>query len=253
MYTQYRNPLTQTNGIFLSLLAFIFFVMLFCWLQILESVAISNVILITAGNNVSILDKDGLITILLDRFHTVSDENYCFFWILLYLRKEIITFSLECFITNSKYFIKDQNVTLSLNCHRKGKTHLHAGRVVFQLLIHEIFKLREFDDIVIHRVNLVMGKTQQSTIQIYVFSSSKLGIETYAKLDERNQCTFDINFAIFWSINSRNNLQQCRFSGTIAANNSEEISLMDIERNIVQNMLDFITFNTFCPIDYGLF
>ena len=47
-------------------------------------------------------------------------------WIFLDIGEKCITLPLKRLIANSKYFIKNQNVSLSLDSYRKSKSDLHT-------------------------------------------------------------------------------------------------------------------------------
>ena len=86
--------------------------------------------------------------------------------------------------------------------------HLHAGGVVLELLIHEVLKLGELHDVVVHRVDLRTGEAEQSAVQIYVLTAGQLWVEANAEFDERHQLALDGNRALLRCVNLGDDLQQ---------------------------------------------
>ena len=148
-------------------------------------------------------EEEGLITVLLQSIHGMSDKNDRFSWVFLDFSKEVVAFALERLVSNSEHFVKHQNVALGFNRYGESKTHLHAGRIVLKLLIHEVFKLSELYDVVIHRIDFSTSEAQQSTVQIHVLASGQLRVEAHTEFDERDQFALDGDRSVLRSINLR--------------------------------------------------
>ena len=168
--------------------------------------------------------------------------------IFLDFREEVVAFTLERFIAHGEHFVEHQNVALCLDGHREGKTHLHAGRIVLELLIHEVFKLSELYDVVIHRIDFSTSEAQQSTVQIHVLASGQLRVEAHTEFDERDQFALDGDRSVLRSINLRNDFQQRGLAGAVTPDDAEEIALMHLEIDIAQYVLFGIAFNALRPV-----
>ena len=175
-----------------------------------------------------------------------QDNSFC--RIPLDFSEEIIAFALERLIADGEHFVEYQNVTLCLNGYGESETDLHAGRIVLELLIHEILKLGEFHDVIVHGIDFRAGEAEQRAIQIHIFTAGQLRVESHAKFNERDQLALDGDGTLFRSVNLRNNLQQCGLSGSVTPNNAEKVALLHLEIDIAQHMLLGIAFDTFRPI-----
>ena len=178
----------------------------------------------------------------------MSDKNDRFSWVFLDFSKEVVAFALERLVSNSEHFVKHQNVALGFNRYGESKTHLHAGRIVLKLLIHEVFKLSELYDVVIHRVDFSTSEAQQSTVQIHVLASGQLRVEAHTEFDERDQFALDGDRSVLRSINLRNDFQQRGLAGAVTPDDAEEIALMHLEIDIAQYVLFGIAFNALRPV-----
>lgn len=87
-------------------------------------------------------------------------KNDCFSWIFFDFFKEVIALSLECLIAYGKDFVKHEDISLRFNCYRECEADLHARRVVFELLIHEVAELCKIYDIVVHGIDFCIGEAK---------------------------------------------------------------------------------------------
>ena len=179
-------------------------------------------------------------------------QNDGFGGIVFDVCKEVIAFTLECLIANCEHFIKYEDISLGLDGYGKRQTNLHAGRVILQLLVHELFKLCEFYDVIVHGVDFIASETKQGTVEIHILTTGEFRVETHSKFDEWHQLPVDLDGAGVWNVDSRDKFQQGGFSRTVTTDNAKEIALTHFEINITKHMLLFVAFDAFCPIDYQL-
>ena len=177
-------------------------------------------------------------------------QNDGFGGIVFDVCKEVIAFTLECLIANCEHFIKYEDISLGLDGYGKRQTNLHAGRVILQLLVHELFKLCEFYDVIVHGVDFIASETKQGTVEIHILTTGEFRVETHSKFDEWHQLPVDLDGAGVWNVDSRDKFQQGGFPRTVTTDNAKEIALTHFEINITKHMLLFVAFDAFCPIDY---
>ena len=182
----------------------------------------------------------------------MSHENDRLSRVFFDFRKEIIAFTLECFIANSKDLIKNQYVALRLDCNRESKTNLHSRRIILQLLVHELFQLSKIDDVIIHCVNFFMRESKKRAVQIYILSASEFRIKSHSQFNEWDQFARNSDKSFFRIINLRDEFKQSGFATTVSTNNTKKFALMDFKANVFKNLLLFIPFNPFSPIDKSL-
>ena len=168
------------------------------------------------------------------------------------LRKEIVAFALECLVPHSKHLVKHKDIPLGFDGNRERKPYLHAGRIIFKLLVHEFFKLGEFNDIIVHTVNFPAREAQQRTVQIYIFTPRQLRVETDAKLNERHEFTRNRDLTLFRIVYLGNDLKERRFPAAVTPDDTEELALVDIKTDIFKDFLPCIAFDAFCPVDERL-
>ena len=69
-------------------------------LEIFESITIGNIVLVATGDNLAVLDQDGLVAVLLDGIHGMGDKNNGLRWIFLDFGEEVVALTLECFVAD---------------------------------------------------------------------------------------------------------------------------------------------------------
>ena len=203
----HRTSFAQTCRV-CGFLLFLGLVILFLrHLQILQSVLVSGVVLITVHDDFAVFDEDGLIAILLDGIHGMGDQNDGLGRVLLNLGEEVVALALERLVADGEHLVEHEDVALSLDGHGERESHLHAGRVVLELLVHEVLKLGELHDVVVHRVDFFPAEAEQRAVEIYVLAAGKLWVETDSQFDERYELPRNRHFALLGLINLRDDLQ----------------------------------------------
>lgn len=204
----------------------------------------------TSTGDMAILKHDGAIAEAKDIFHGMGDEDD---GLLAVERGEIIiTFLLEGSVTNGEDFVKDEDVALGADSNREGEADLHTGRVVFELLVHKIFELGEFDNIVIHSGDLGITEAEHGAVQIDVLATSEFHIETDTKFDEGDEITIDGDLAGAGIINTGENFQEGGLAGAITANDANEFAFFDFKIDVIKDLLVTIAFDAAETIEDGL-
>jgi len=113
--------------------------------------------------------------------------------VLLNRRKKGVAFSLKSLIANSQDLIEHKDVTTSLDSNGEGQTDLHARRVVLQLLVHEVLKFGELDNVVVHLVDFRTREAEKRTVEVHIFASCEFRIKANAKFDKGNKLAINRN------------------------------------------------------------
>ena len=221
-------------------------------MRVLKGILVGDVTGVAGYDDLAVLDENGLIAILLDGAHAVRDENHRLAWIVLHLLEEVIAFLLEGLVTDRKHLVQYEDVALGLDRHGERETHLHAAGVVLELLVHEVGQFGEFNDIVIHRVDLLTRETEQRAIQIHVLAAGQFRVETDAELDEGDQCAANGDIAFFRDVDAGDDLEQRRLAGAVSADDAEEIALAHIEGDVAQHLLLAVAFDALGPVEERL-
>ena len=178
----------------------------------------------------------------------MGDKNDRLGRVLLDFSKEVVALALERLIADGKHLVKHQNVALGLDGHGEGKTNLHTGGIVFELLVHEVLKLGELHDVIIHRVNLRTSESKQSAVQVHILTAGQFRVEANAEFDEWHQLALDGDRALLRGIDLGDDLQQCGLAGTVTANNTEKVALAYFEIDVAEHMLLGVAFDALRPV-----
>ena len=206
-------------------------------LEVLERVLVGHIILVAGDDNLAVLDEDGLVAVALHRVHRMRDQDDRLGRVLLHLREEVVALALERLVAHGEHLVEHEDVALRLDGDGEGETHLHAGGIVLELLVHEVLKFRELDDVVVHRVDLLAGEAEQRAVQVHVLAAGELRIEAHAQFDERHQFALDGHAALFGHVDLRDDLQQRGLAGTVASDDAEEVALTHLEADVLEHML----------------
>ena len=158
----------------------------------------------------------------------MGDKNNGLF-VVFKINKVIVAFLLEGGVADGEDFIEEQDVTAGANGDREGQANLHAGRIIFELLVLKIFELGKFPNIVIHGVYFFIAKTEESAVHIDIFATGKFGIKPDAEFDERNEIPVNSHSAFFWIINTGENFEQSGFAGAVTPDDADELTFFDFE------------------------
>ena len=149
----------------------------------------------------AVFDKNGAVAELADIFHGMGDEDDGLVAVSQ-TGEVIVAFFLEGGVADGKNFVEEQDVTASANSDGKGEANLHTAGVVFEFLILEIFELGEFPNVVVHGVHFFVAKSKQCAIQINIFATGELGVETDAKFDKWDEIAIDGDGTLLWVVDA---------------------------------------------------
>ncbi len=146
--------------------------------------------------------------------------------------KIIVTFFLEGSVADSENFIEDENITLGADGNGESKANLHTRRIIFEFLVHKIFKFGEFDDIIIHGGDFGVTEAKHGTIEIDVFATSELHVEADTKFDEGDEIAIDDDLTAAGVVDAGEDFEKGGFAGAVATNNADKFTFFDVEANV---------------------
>ena len=123
-------------------------------LEVGERIAFGHRLAVADHRHLTVLDEHGARAVALDRAHVVRHQDHGLGGVLADLGEVVVAFALERLVTDGEHLVEHEDVALRLDRHREREAHLHAARIVLELLVHEVPKLGELDDVVVHRVDL---------------------------------------------------------------------------------------------------
>ena len=165
----------------------------------------------------------------------------------------VVTFLLEGGVTNGENFIEDKDIPFRADSNGKGEADLHAGRVIFEFLVHELFEFGKFDDVVIHGVDFGVAEAEHGAVQINVLAAGEFGVEADAELDERDESAIHDDRAGGWIVDARKDFKEGGFAGAVAADDTKKLAFFDVKVDTAEDLLVFIAFDAAKAIENGLF
>jgi len=93
-------------------------------------------------------DEDGASAIFADVAHAVGDEDDGL--VALEGSEIFVTLLLEGGVADGEDFVEQENIAFGANGDGEGEADLHAGGVIFELLVHKFAEFGKINDVVIH-------------------------------------------------------------------------------------------------------
>ena len=145
-----------------------------------------------------------------------------------------VTLGLEKYISHRQSLIYDQDFRFYINCQRKSQPHKHTAGIGFYRLIYKITDIGKFQNLRQLFIHLAAGKSHHRTVHIYIFNSGIVHIESGTQLQKCGNHSAYPNISRCRSQHSGNNLQDCRFSGSIGSDNAHGFSLFHLKRDVAE-------------------
>ena len=117
--------------------------------------------------------------------------------------------------------------------HRKGEPGLHPGGIRPDRVIDKLAEIRERDNIIKCGIDVAASHSLHFTIKVNVFPTSCFLAKADAQGHDSGDFSSYINRTGGRCRNTGNQVQQCRLPGTIAANNSNALTVRNFEADAV--------------------
>src|SRR5882672_12246265 len=144
------------------------------------------------------------------------------------------TLLLESKIANGQHFIDDQDLWFEMRRYRESKPHRHAGGVVFHGSVEKRLGLGESNDLVKLAFNFAFAHAQNRAIKKNVFPSGEFRVKTSSDLEQTSNPAIQHSAACRGPGDTRENLQQRRFTRPITADNADDLSRSHLETDIFE-------------------
>src|SRR4051794_27512836 len=183
-------------------------------------------------DDVAALEQHRSVAKVLDRRHIMGDEDdrLASGLELVELLEALL---LERGIPDGEHLIDEKHVRVDLDRHREREAHGHAGGVVLELEVEKALELGEPNDVVKAFACLSARQSQQDRVDDYVVASRQIGVEADAQLDERRQSPGDADTPGVDLVDAGEALQQRALAGAVAPDDSKELALLDLDRDVV--------------------
>lgn len=199
----------------------------------------------------ALLEHDGAVAELKDVFHGVSDEDDGLF--AMERGKIIVAFFLESGIADGKDFVENEDVALGTDGDGESETDLHAGRVIFEFLIHEFFEFGKFYDVIIHGGDFGIAETKHGAVEIDIFAAGEFHVETDAEFDEGDEVTVDDHLTGARIIDASEDLEEGGLARAVATDDADKFAFFDVETDVVEDLLIAVAFDAAETVEDGLF
>ena len=174
------------------------------------------------------------------------------------------TLVLEVLITHGKNFIYKQHFGIHINGHGKRKPHIHARGIRADWIIDGRTKFGELDDFINPMVDFFSCQAKDRGIEIYVFASGKIRVETGTQFQKARQLSIGLYCPFVGVNNSGHQLQKCGFAASVGTNESYCLAFFNIEADISEHFMDFLSVTAkkekllfqslrFIPADFKIF
>src|SRR5262245_56667039 len=128
--------------------------------------------------------------------------------------------------------------------HRKSETDVHAARIPLHRRIQESLQLSEGNNLVEFLADLGAAHAEDGAVEVNVLAACELGVEAGADLEQARHPATDGDAASAGLGDAREDLQEGRLSGAVAANDPHHFPASYLERDLSQRreLLHFVAF-----------
>src|SRR5581483_9672321 len=172
-----------------------------------------------------------------DRSHVMRDKKHCSpaFAQVLHEAKALL---LKDCIANSQYFIDDQDVGIQMCSNRKPQSQAHSGGIALDGSIDEPFDTGKLDNLIEFFIDFLLFHAQDRSIQVNIFPSRKLLMETSADLQQGGNSAVNLHAPRCGIGNLGEDFQQGALPRAVPANNSHDLSFPYGKRNVLERPED---------------
>src|SRR5262249_40336068 len=118
--------------------------------------------------------------------------------------------------------------------HREGEPHLHAAGITLDRCVDKLLHTREVYDLVELAFDLGAAHTENGAVKIDVFASGELGMKAGADLEQTCDAADDSDAPLARLGDARQDFQEGRFAGAVAANDAEHLATLNFKANVLQ-------------------
>ena len=166
---------------------------------------------------------------------------------------DIVHFSKALFlkfgIADSQHFVDNQNLRLEVRGHRKRKPNVHSRRIVLHRRVEKFFDLGKGDDFIELLADFPLRHAEDGAVEEDVLPSGELRMEAGADLEQARNASPQRDPPLRRLGDAAQNLEQRAFSGAVAADDAENLALLDLEAHILERpeFLDLIPLHHLAP------
>ena len=144
--------------------------------------------------------------------------------------------ALELLVADGEHLVEQQHVGLDVRGDREAEPHEHAGRVGAHREVDELLELGERDDLVHHLADACARQAVDRPVEVDVLASAEIGVEAGAELEQRCDAPTCLDPARRRLDDPRDDTQQRRLAGAVAADEPDGIARLDGERHVAESL-----------------
>ena len=142
--------------------------------------------------------------------------------------------ALELGVADGEHLVDEQDLGLEVRSDRERKPDVHAARIALDRRVDELLDPGELDDGVEVARDLLALHPQDGAVQEDVLASGELGMKARADLEQAADAPPDLRAPPRRRGDPRQDLQQRRLARAVLADDPEDLSLLDLERDVVE-------------------
>jgi hypothetical protein len=119
---------------------------------------------------------------------------------------------------------------------REAEAHEHSGRIRAHGQVDELLEFRERDDLVHQLAHARTGQPVDRAVQVDVLAAGEVGVETCTELEQRRDPPARLDAAGGRLDDSRDDTQERRLPGAVAADEPDRMSGLDRQRDVAQRL-----------------
>ena len=180
-----------------------------------------------------VLQQHRAIAEALDRRSVVRDEDDRAA-ALLELEDLAEALPLERLVADGEHLVEQQDVGLDVRGDREAEAHVHPRRVRAHRQVDEVLEPGEGDDLVELLADRRAAEAVDRAVEVDVLAAGQVGMEARAELEQRADPPADGDAAGRRLDDSREQAQQRRLAGPVAADEADRAAGLDRERDVAQ-------------------
>ena len=145
------------------------------------------------------------------------------------------SFLLELSITHCEDFIHNKNFWFKKSGDGEAETHGHTRGETLNRGVKIALDASEVDNLIELAVNLMAGHTHDAAIHIDILTGGHLGMEASTDLKEGSNTASIGDMAGRRGSDVAEELQQGALAGSVLADDTDDVTLLDLERDILQS------------------
>ena len=118
--------------------------------------------------------------------------------------------------------------------HREAEPYVHARRVVPYRFVDEAVQFGEGHDVIESLSDVPLSKAEDGAVQVDVLPAGEFRMEPSTQLEQGRQAAVDGGRSLVGPEDAGQHLEQRALAGSVAADDAERLSLLDVQGEVAQ-------------------